>query len=84
MWVALRFKLSPVNRWRKILYGNSLVRRTLPRREKKKRRIATRWGNVKIVQDEGDENKAGYTATEAACRWAGAIFEVTRPFGQER
>ena len=24
-------------------------------------------------------NKAGYTATEVACGWAGAIFEVTRP-----
>ena len=29
------------------------------------------------------KNKAGYTATEVACGWAGAIFEVTRPFGQE-
>ena len=28
------------------------------------------------------KNKAGYTATEVACGWAGAIFEVTRPFGQ--
>ena len=28
-------------------------------------------------------NKAGYTATPDACRWAGAILEVTRPFGQE-
>ena len=28
-------------------------------------------------------NKAGYTATEVACGWAGAVFEVTRPFGQE-
>ena len=27
------------------------------------------------------KNKAGYTATEVACGWAGAIFEVTRPFG---
>ena len=26
--------------------------------------------------------KAGYTATEVACGWAGAIFEVTRPFKQ--
>ena len=25
-----------------------------------------------------------YTATEVACGWAGAIFEVTRPFGQEQ
>ena len=23
------------------------------------------------------ENKAGYTATPVACRWAGAVFEVT-------
>ena len=30
------------------------------------------------------ENKAGYTATLVACGWAGAIFEVTRPFGQEQ
>ena len=29
-------------------------------------------------------NKAGYTATQVACGWAGAIFEVTRPFGQEQ
>ena len=30
------------------------------------------------------ENKAGFTATEVACGWAGAIFEVTRAFGQEQ
>ena len=29
-------------------------------------------------------NKAGYMATDVACGWAGAIFEVTRPFGQEQ
>ena len=29
-------------------------------------------------------NKAGYTAAEVACGWAGAIFEVTRPCGQEQ
>ena len=29
-------------------------------------------------------NRAGYTTTEVACGWAGAIFEVTRLFGQER
>ena len=29
-------------------------------------------------------NKAEYTATLVACGWAGAIFEVTGPFGQER
>ena len=30
------------------------------------------------------ENKAGYIATEVACGWAGAIFEVTRRFVQEQ
>ena len=29
-------------------------------------------------------NKAGYTATEVACGWAGAIFEATPSFGQEQ
>ena len=29
-------------------------------------------------------NKAGYKAMEVACGWAGATFEVTRPFGQEQ
>ena len=29
-------------------------------------------------------NKARYTATEVACGWAGVIFEVTGPFGQEQ
>ena len=35
-----------------------------------------------LGKDNG--NKGGYTATEVACGWAGAIFEVTRPFGQEQ
>ena len=30
------------------------------------------------------ENKAGYTATPVACGWAGAIFEISGAFGQER
>ena len=30
------------------------------------------------------KNKAGYTATEVACEWAGTIFDVTRPCGQEQ
>ena len=30
------------------------------------------------------DNKTGYTATEVACGWAGATFEVTGPFGQEQ
>ena len=29
-------------------------------------------------------NKAGYTATKVACGWAGAIFEVIKPFGQDQ
>ena len=29
-------------------------------------------------------NKAGYTATQVACGWAGAVLEVTRSFGQEQ
>ena len=29
-------------------------------------------------------NKAGYTATPVECGWAGAVFEVTRSFGQEQ
>ena len=29
-------------------------------------------------------NKAGYTATPVACRWAGAIIEVSGTFGQEQ
>ena len=35
-------------------------------------------------QNGAKKNKAGYTATEVACGLAGAIFEVTRPFGQEQ
>ena len=30
------------------------------------------------VRNKGKNNKAGYTATEVAFGWAGAIFEVTR------
>ena len=30
------------------------------------------------------KNKAGYTATEVACGWAGAIFEVTGAYGQKQ
>ena len=30
------------------------------------------------------ENMAGYTPPEVACGWAGAIFEVARPIGQEQ
>ena len=34
--------------------------------------------------NDNRRNKAGYTATKVACGWAGAIFEVTRPFGRSR
>ena len=34
--------------------------------------------------EKGERNKAGYATTEVACGWAEAIFEVTRPFGQEQ
>ena len=35
-------------------------------------------------QIDRQRNKAGYSATPVACGWAGAIFEVTGAFGQER
>ena len=39
---------------------------------------------VEIPHDASSQNKARYMATNVACRKAGAIFEVTRPFGQEQ
>ena len=41
-------------------------------------------GKAEEGKVERRRNKAGYTATKVACGWAGAIFEVTRPFGQEQ
>ena len=42
-------------------------------------------GQAKRVEERHvTGNKAGYTATPVACGWAGAIFEVTRAFGQEQ
>ena len=43
-------------------------------------------GSVKLGGEipTGSVNKAGYMVTEVACGWAGAIFQVTRPFGQEQ
>ena len=42
-----------------------------------------RKGNfIRIINKQ--INKAGYTATPVACGWAGAIFEVSRAFGQEQ
>ena len=44
--------------------------------------------NVHLIYLDGNalfhRNQAGYTATKVACGWAGAIFEVTRPFWQEQ
>ena len=42
------------------------------------------WNKQCFTQTDAisKRNKAGYTATEVACGWAGAIFEVTRSFGQ--
>ena len=37
-----------------------------------------------VISSRVIQNKAGYTATEVACGWAGAIFEVTRTFGQKQ
>ena len=34
------------------------------------------------TKNEANPNKAGYTATPVACGWAGAVFEVTKSFGQ--
>ena len=36
---------------------------------------------VKDLNASSYANKAGYTATPVACRWAGAVFEVTQSFG---
>ena len=41
-------------------------------------------GRVETSEERRGKSKAGYKATEVACGWAGAIFEVTRPFGQEQ
>ena len=35
-----------------------------------------------MQENRKEKNKAGYMASEVACGWAGAIVEVTRPFGQ--
>ena len=39
---------------------------------------------VEIRHDASSQNKARYMVTEVVCAKAGAIFEVTRPFGQEQ
>ena len=40
--------------------------------------------NATPSRSEKKINKAGYTATEVACGWAGVIFEVTSPLGQQQ
>ena len=37
---------------------------------------------VEIRHDASSQNKARYMATNVVCGKTGAIFEVTRPFGQ--
>ena len=59
--------------WQNIKKGKNKRKK---KKEKKKERKEDRGKKKK--------NKAGYTATEVACGWAGAIVEVTRPFGQEQ
>ena len=49
--------------------------------ESKKERL--KEGNKKEMM-EGKKNKAGYTATDVVCGWAGAIFEVTKPVRKEQ
>ena len=39
---------------------------------------------VEIRHDASSQNKARYMATNVVCGKARAIFEVTRPFGQEQ
>ena len=43
--------------------------------------LNVRYKIVKILTLIAEKNKARYTATQVACRWAGAIFEVTPSFG---
>ena len=48
------------------------------------------WAFGEVIQNDwkyfrkSSLNKAGYTATEVACGWAGAIFKATPSFGQEQ
>ena len=44
----------------------------------------TKNERMKQMDRKKRKNKVGNTANLAACGWAGAIFEVTRPFGQEQ
>ena len=55
-----------------------------PWKTKKKLKKLQRKKKEKKLRKKIEKNKAGYTANEVACGWAGAIFEVTRPFGQEQ
>ena len=62
--------------------GNQRVRNEGWQLNEKKREKKRKFHN--IITFGRIKSKAGYTATEVACGWAGAIFEVTRPFGQEQ
>ena len=39
---------------------------------------------TQFITTHSNVKEAGYTATKVVCGWAGAIFEVTRSFGQEQ
>ena len=51
---------------------------------KKAKAVCVANGKKKKRKVKGKKNKAGYTVIPVVCGWAGAIFEVTRPFGQEQ
>ena len=40
--------------------------------------------NIYYMVPRHSDNKAGYTASPVACRWAGSVFEVTWSLGQEQ
>ena len=60
------------------IYNLGLLAYVLKKRKtrvgKRKRGMRHNWTSTYFF------NKAGYTATEVACGWAGAVFEVTRTF----
>ena len=46
--------------------------------------MGEKLGKKGKTESDGRKNKAGYTATQIACGWAGAVTEkVTEAFGQE-
>ena len=66
--------------------------KTTTRKMKTKAKTATKPKNNDRINTETittkkinkENNKSRYMATEVACGWTGAIFAVTRPFGQKQ